>query len=169
MVLFRRPGWDKPDYEAWSAQLLADQTGFVTPTTWEGETVARFAFLHPNTTEEMVRRDPRHHGLAADAAPVASVGCGGLLQPFRALPGPVQRQHQGLHVLRSGNGPFAVDHEVRHPGDPQIPCRRFVGSHVRCVGIARQHGGRRCSGSMPASAATRASTSWSESSAPSVK
>ena len=55
VVLFRRPGWDKPDYEAWSATLLADQTGFVTPTTWEGETVARFAFLHPNTTEEMVR------------------------------------------------------------------------------------------------------------------
>jgi len=55
VVLFRRPGWSKPDYEAWSARLLADQTGFVTPTTWEGETVARFAFLHPDTTEEMIR------------------------------------------------------------------------------------------------------------------
>jgi glutamate/tyrosine decarboxylase-like PLP-dependent enzyme len=55
VVLFRRPGWTKPDYERWSAQLLADQTGFVTPTTWEGETVARFAFLHPNTTEAMVQ------------------------------------------------------------------------------------------------------------------
>jgi aromatic-L-amino-acid/L-tryptophan decarboxylase len=54
VVLFRRPGWTKPDYEAWSAQLLADQTGFVTPTTWEGETVARFAFLHPGTTLEMI-------------------------------------------------------------------------------------------------------------------
>jgi hypothetical protein len=28
--------------------------GFVTPTAWEGETMARFAFLHPNTTVEMV-------------------------------------------------------------------------------------------------------------------
>jgi aromatic-L-amino-acid/L-tryptophan decarboxylase len=55
VVLFRRPGWGKPDYDAWSAQLLSDQIGFVTPTTWEGETVARFAFLHPNTTVEMVR------------------------------------------------------------------------------------------------------------------
>jgi aromatic-L-amino-acid/L-tryptophan decarboxylase len=55
VVLFRRPGWTRPDYEDWSARLLADQTGFVTPTTWEGETVARFAFLHPNTTEEMIR------------------------------------------------------------------------------------------------------------------
>jgi len=55
VVLFRRPGWSKPQYDAWSAKLLADQTGFVTPTVWEGETVARFAFLHPNTTEAMVR------------------------------------------------------------------------------------------------------------------
>jgi aromatic-L-amino-acid/L-tryptophan decarboxylase len=54
IVLFRRPGWDKADYEAWSARLLHDQIGFVTPTTWEGETVARFAFLHPNTTLEMI-------------------------------------------------------------------------------------------------------------------
>jgi aromatic-L-amino-acid/L-tryptophan decarboxylase len=55
VVLFRRPGWDKPHYDEWSATLLANQTGFVTPTVWEGETVARFAFLHPNTTEAMVR------------------------------------------------------------------------------------------------------------------
>jgi glutamate/tyrosine decarboxylase-like PLP-dependent enzyme len=54
VVLFRRPGWSKRDYEAWSAKPLADQTGFVTPTTWEGETVARFAFLHPKTTVQMV-------------------------------------------------------------------------------------------------------------------
>ena len=54
IVLFRRPGWNKADYDAWSARLLADQIGLVTPTTWEGETVARFAFLHPNTTTEMV-------------------------------------------------------------------------------------------------------------------
>ena len=54
IVLFRRPGWGKIDYEAWSARLLHAQIGFVTPTTWEGETVARFGFLHPNTTVEMV-------------------------------------------------------------------------------------------------------------------
>ena len=54
IVLFRRPGWDKADYEAWSARLLHDQIAFVTPTTWEGETVARFAFLHPDTTVEMI-------------------------------------------------------------------------------------------------------------------
>jgi aromatic-L-amino-acid decarboxylase len=54
VVLFRRLGWGKFDYEAWSARLLHDQIGFVTPTTWEGETVARFAFLHPDATVEMV-------------------------------------------------------------------------------------------------------------------
>jgi glutamate/tyrosine decarboxylase-like PLP-dependent enzyme len=54
IVLFRRPGWSKLDYDAWSARLLHDQIGFVTPTSWEGEPVARFAFLHPNTTTEMV-------------------------------------------------------------------------------------------------------------------
>jgi glutamate/tyrosine decarboxylase-like PLP-dependent enzyme len=54
VVLLRRTGWSKLDYELWSARLLHDQIGFVTPTTWEGETVARFAFLHPNTTVGMV-------------------------------------------------------------------------------------------------------------------
>jgi glutamate/tyrosine decarboxylase-like PLP-dependent enzyme len=54
IVLFRRPGWAKLDYDDWSARLLHDQIGFVTPTSWEGETVARFAFLHPETTVEMV-------------------------------------------------------------------------------------------------------------------
>ena len=54
IVLFRRPGWDKADYDAWSARLLHDQIAFVTPTSWEGETVARFAFLHPDTTVEMI-------------------------------------------------------------------------------------------------------------------
>jgi aromatic-L-amino-acid/L-tryptophan decarboxylase len=54
IVLFRRPGWSKADYDAWSARLLHDQVGFVTPTSWEGETVARFAFLHPDTTVDMV-------------------------------------------------------------------------------------------------------------------
>ncbi len=54
-VCFRRTGWSAQDYYAWSQRLLADQIGFVTPTGWDGETVARFAFLHPGTTMEMVR------------------------------------------------------------------------------------------------------------------
>jgi glutamate/tyrosine decarboxylase-like PLP-dependent enzyme len=54
IVLFRRIGWDDARYTAWSEKLLADQIAFVTPTKWEGETIARFAFLHPETTMEMV-------------------------------------------------------------------------------------------------------------------
>jgi aromatic-L-amino-acid/L-tryptophan decarboxylase len=53
-VLFRRKGWSAEDYQAWSDRLLAGQIAFVTPTGWQGETVARFAFLHPDTTVEIV-------------------------------------------------------------------------------------------------------------------
>lgn len=54
-VLFRRKGWDPHDYAAWSAKLLDDQVAFVTPSKWEGETVARLVFLNPSTTEGIVR------------------------------------------------------------------------------------------------------------------
>ncbi|HVX23032.1 MAG TPA: pyridoxal-dependent decarboxylase [Acidimicrobiales bacterium] len=54
VVLFRRPGWGPADYDRWSASLLMDQIGFVTPTSWEGEVIARLAFLHPDTTVQMV-------------------------------------------------------------------------------------------------------------------
>jgi len=54
IVLFRRKGWTSEHYTEWSHQLLRDQIAFVTPTKWEGETVARLAFLHPNTTDELV-------------------------------------------------------------------------------------------------------------------
>ena len=54
VVLFRRLGWKAADYDAWSARLLDDQIAFVTPTRWHGETVARLAFLHPETTPAIV-------------------------------------------------------------------------------------------------------------------
>ncbi|MER5310690.1 pyridoxal-dependent decarboxylase [Streptomyces sp. NPDC002773] len=53
-VLFRRINWTAEDYTEWSARLLAGGTAFVAPTGWEDETVARFAFLHPETTPELV-------------------------------------------------------------------------------------------------------------------
>jgi aromatic-L-amino-acid decarboxylase len=49
VVLFRRRGWGTDDYRSWSTRLLREQIAFVTPTTWEGEPVARLAFLHPDT------------------------------------------------------------------------------------------------------------------------
>jgi aromatic-L-amino-acid/L-tryptophan decarboxylase len=54
IVLFRRTGWTRRDYDAWSARILTEQIALVTPTSWEGETLARFCFLHPNTTMDMV-------------------------------------------------------------------------------------------------------------------
>ena len=54
VVLFRRHGWTAADYAAWADSLLDDQVAFMPPSAWEGETVARFAFLHPHTTMDLV-------------------------------------------------------------------------------------------------------------------
>ncbi len=54
VVLFRRTGWLPADYTAWADKLLEDQVAFLPPTAWEGETVARLAFLHPQTSLELV-------------------------------------------------------------------------------------------------------------------
>jgi aromatic-L-amino-acid/L-tryptophan decarboxylase len=56
VVLFRRSGWDAAQYTAWADRLLRDQVAFIPPTAWEGETVARFAFLHPQTSMDLVRQ-----------------------------------------------------------------------------------------------------------------
>jgi glutamate/tyrosine decarboxylase-like PLP-dependent enzyme len=55
VVLFRRAGWDAGQYTAWADRLLQDQVAFIPPSAWEGETVARFAFLHPHTSMDLVR------------------------------------------------------------------------------------------------------------------
>jgi aromatic-L-amino-acid/L-tryptophan decarboxylase len=54
VVLFRRTGWLAADYTAWADKLLEDQVAFLPPTAWEGETVARLAFLHPQTPMALV-------------------------------------------------------------------------------------------------------------------
>jgi len=56
VVLFRRRGWDAGQYARWADQLLADQVAFLPPSAWEGETVARLAFLHPGTPIGLVRQ-----------------------------------------------------------------------------------------------------------------
>jgi aromatic-L-amino-acid decarboxylase len=55
IVLFRRRGWDAAHYTRWADRLLHDQVAFIPPSAWEGETVARFAFLHPHTSMDLVR------------------------------------------------------------------------------------------------------------------
>src|SRR6516162_418963 len=56
IVLFRRRGWASAQYTDWADRLLADQVAFLPPSAWEGETVARFAFLHPQTSMDVVRQ-----------------------------------------------------------------------------------------------------------------
>jgi aromatic-L-amino-acid/L-tryptophan decarboxylase len=55
VVLFRRHGWTAGDWAAWAAQLLRDGIAFVAPTTWKGEAVGRLVFLHPGTTDDVIR------------------------------------------------------------------------------------------------------------------
>jgi len=55
IVLFRRHGWAPAQYTQWADQLLHDQVAFIPPSAWEGQTVARFAFLHPHTPMDLVR------------------------------------------------------------------------------------------------------------------
>jgi len=55
VVLFRRVGWQAAEYSAWADKLLGDQVAFAPPTLWDGETVARLAFLHPQTQMYLVK------------------------------------------------------------------------------------------------------------------
>jgi glutamate/tyrosine decarboxylase-like PLP-dependent enzyme len=55
VVLFRRIGWKPANYNAWAQALHDEQIAFIPPTKWEGETVGRFAFLHPHTTMDLVK------------------------------------------------------------------------------------------------------------------
>lgn len=55
-VLFKRNGWQADDYRAWTFKNLDEGIALVTPTKWkngkEYETVIRFCFISPHTTEE---------------------------------------------------------------------------------------------------------------------
>jgi aromatic-L-amino-acid decarboxylase len=55
VVLFRRVGWQPADYDAWAQALHDEEIAFIPPSKWEGETIGRFAFLHPHTTMDLVR------------------------------------------------------------------------------------------------------------------
>jgi aromatic-L-amino-acid decarboxylase len=55
IVLFRRVGWEATDYDSWAAELHDDGVAFIPPSKWDGQTVGRFAFLHPGTSMDLVR------------------------------------------------------------------------------------------------------------------
>jgi glutamate/tyrosine decarboxylase-like PLP-dependent enzyme len=50
VVLFRRHGWTPVQYQEWSDRELAEGRSFVTPTSWDGETVLRICIVNPLTT-----------------------------------------------------------------------------------------------------------------------
>ena len=62
VVVFRRTGWSHDRYHEWSEQQLADETSFMVPTAWRGETVLRYCVVNPLTTVEDIASDP---GVAA--------------------------------------------------------------------------------------------------------
>ncbi|MBV9216038.1 MAG: aspartate aminotransferase family protein, partial [Acidobacteria bacterium] len=55
-VLFRRKGWTPRDYSNWTFRNHKKGFALVTPTKWgpgkDKETVARFCFINPDTTEQ---------------------------------------------------------------------------------------------------------------------
>ena len=55
VVLFRRLGWTPGDYDAWAGALHNEGVAFIPPSKWDGETVGRFAFLHPHTPMWLVQ------------------------------------------------------------------------------------------------------------------
>ena len=50
IVVFERVGWERSDYTRWSARILEEQIGFVTPTMHNGKVCTRFAVVNPSTT-----------------------------------------------------------------------------------------------------------------------
>lgn len=49
IVAFTRTGWAAADYQDWSDQLLADQIGFIPPSSHHGQPILRFAIVNPWT------------------------------------------------------------------------------------------------------------------------
>ena len=49
IVAFTRNGWSASDYQQWSDQLLADQIGFIPPSSHHGQPILRFAIVNPWT------------------------------------------------------------------------------------------------------------------------
>jgi glutamate/tyrosine decarboxylase-like PLP-dependent enzyme len=52
VVAFRRLGWEPADYYAWSERLMHAHDAFVTPSSHEGETIARICVVNPRTSPE---------------------------------------------------------------------------------------------------------------------
>lgn len=56
VVLFKRKGWAAEDYREWTYKNHRDGFALVTPSTYKNESVIRFCFINPDTTEEDIRK-----------------------------------------------------------------------------------------------------------------
>ena len=54
VVAFRRAGWVRADYEAWSDRLLDEQRAFVVPSSHDGQPILRFAIISPLTSDAIL-------------------------------------------------------------------------------------------------------------------
>jgi len=54
VLLFERLGWDDDQYRAWSQTQARDGVVLCLPTTWQGRTVLRLAFVNPATRTDAV-------------------------------------------------------------------------------------------------------------------
>ena len=52
VVLFKRKGWTAEDYRDWTYRNHNSGFALVTPSIWKGESVVRFCFINPDTTEK---------------------------------------------------------------------------------------------------------------------
>jgi glutamate/tyrosine decarboxylase-like PLP-dependent enzyme len=54
IVLFDVPAWREPDYRAWSSEMALGGEILCVPTSWEGQTALRLAFVNPETESARV-------------------------------------------------------------------------------------------------------------------
>ncbi|HAP78190.1 MAG TPA: hypothetical protein DCR14_19175, partial [Acidimicrobiaceae bacterium] len=54
VVLFRRQGWGRAEWQAWGRRCIDDGVAVVAPTTYRGEPVGRVVFMHPHTPESII-------------------------------------------------------------------------------------------------------------------
>ncbi|WP_300434851.1 aminotransferase class V-fold PLP-dependent enzyme [Christiangramia sp.] len=52
VVLFKRKGWTAEDYRDWTYKNHREGFALVTPSLWKEESVIRFCFINPDTTED---------------------------------------------------------------------------------------------------------------------
>jgi len=55
IVMFRRVGWVREQYQVWSDHQLATGQSFVTPSSWNGETILRICIVNPLTSADDVQ------------------------------------------------------------------------------------------------------------------